>query len=729
MPLSFSSNGTARFNAVSVVDWDNITGIPEVLSNLADLPNDLAPDTAGGGSLGTSALPWSDLFLESGGVINFNAGAYTVTHSTGNLAFSGAISLGGALSVTGSFGLIGVATFANYLDIGEVAAPSSPSANIARIYAKDDGAGTTRMFYKNSAGTETPLGGRVVLSTDTTYSVGAAQTYTTPQALYEYLRDSVDLAGYDAIASLTDASLTTTSDLDGPLTGGGRFILRGDTTTPNNRILTTSTADYTLEILNGATVYLEGVGFTHTGGSGAACFVRHGSTLVINDNCQFGGGAGTIDISLQNDSSLIRAASYRISGTRTRHISGSSNSNVSSINNITTTLVSTPVWSDAFAYSHASARLCFQSGETFSGSATGSRFLLEQGGHIFTGGAGLTLLPGSTAGTLDGTSSYDGMFGAALHSSNVTYALPAGPTGTMAHFANADATNTVVLVDTFAANAVIGGRRAQGTAASPTAISASNQLLAAFGGYGRDDLGYSAGAQGDVSVFSDGAWTSTDRRTHLRFRATPASSTTLTEAFRVTGVGAFASLDGSAAAPSFGFLTQPATGVYYSANTFNISTQGVLRASFSSAGPVFSVPVAPASGGVGVTGGAVCIGFAGPLDMNVTTDQAMTITLPSGFTRYRIFQINVYEPSISLTTAAGGIYTTASKAGTQLVASSQTYSALTATGPDAAGSNLILTATNINNIFLSDTTLFFSLTTPQGSAATARISVAIIPLP
>jgi len=715
-PASSTDNAIARF--------DLATG--KVLQNSGVLISDanaVTPASNDGGALGTTALAWSDVFFASGAVLNFNSGNYTVTHSPGTLTFSGAVAVGGNLSLTGTL------TQLSYTDFAEIAAPSNPSANIARLYAKDDGAGVTRMYFKNSAGTETVVGGRIALIADTTYNVGSAQTYTTPQALYEYIRDNVDTAGYDVIAQLTDASLTTTSDIDGPLTGGGRFRILGDTTTPNNRILTTSTAEYTLEILNGATVYIEGVGFTHTGGSGAACFVRHGSTLVINGNCEFGGGAGTIDITLQNDSSLIRAASYRISGTRTRHISGSSNSNLSSINNITTTNVSTPVWSEAFAYAHASARLCFQSGETFSGSATGPRFLLEQGGHIFTGGAGLSFLPGSTAGTLDGSSSYDGILGSLIASGNVTYALPAGPTGTIAQFASADSTNTVAIVDAFAATPVVGGRRAQGTAASPSTLNAANLPIVVFGAYGRDDVGYSSGAQADVSMFSNEAWTSSARGTHLRLRATPNGSTTLTEILRITGTGTLWALDGSASAPSAAFSTQTNTGVYYSSNTFNIATQGVLRASVSSAGLVLSVPLAPASGGTGVASAAQYLAASATLDMNVTTDQALTISLPSGYTRYKINQILVYEPSISLTTAAGGIYTASAKGGVQVVASSQTYSGLTTTGPDTLGSAFVIPGTNYNTIFLADTTLFFSLTTPQGAAATAKIVLYVMPVP
>jgi hypothetical protein len=76
---------------------------------------------------------------------------------------------------------------------------------------------------------------------------------------------------------------------------------------------------------------------------------------------------------------------------------------------------------------------------------------------------------------------------------------------------------------------------------------------------------------------------------------------------------------------------------------------------------------------------------------------------------------------LSLTTAVGGIYPAVSKGGTAVVANSQAYSGLTAatkfvdltiaSGYTSGGD--ILTVKN----------LFLSLTTPQGSAATADVYV------
>lgn len=60
----------------------------------------LEPDVNDGVALGTATLSFSDLFLASGGVVNFNNGNYTLTHSTGLLTASGAFSVGTSNAIT-----------------------------------------------------------------------------------------------------------------------------------------------------------------------------------------------------------------------------------------------------------------------------------------------------------------------------------------------------------------------------------------------------------------------------------------------------------------------------------------------------------------------------------------------------------------------------------------------------------------------------------------------------
>jgi hypothetical protein len=89
-----TSTGSITVNA-----WDN-SNISFQLNNTNALfldsssvqfSENAVPSTNDGASLGTTILMWSDLFLASAGVINFNNGDMTLTHSAGALTSSGRV--------------------------------------------------------------------------------------------------------------------------------------------------------------------------------------------------------------------------------------------------------------------------------------------------------------------------------------------------------------------------------------------------------------------------------------------------------------------------------------------------------------------------------------------------------------------------------------------------------------------------------------------------------------
>lgn len=101
-------------------------------------------------------------------------------------------------------------------------------------------------------------------------------------------------------------------------------------------------------------------------------------------------------------------------------------------------------------------------------------------------------------------------------------------------------------------------------------------------------------------------------------------------------------------------------------------------------------------------------------NMNVTTDQPFVLTNWSALNPFRIMKITAKNASISLTTAAGGVYPAASKGGTAIVANSQAYSSLS-----ASTIALDLTLATGTTVYAKGGTPILSLTTPQGAAATA----------
>jgi hypothetical protein len=103
-------------------------------------------------------------------------------------------------------------------------------------------------------------------------------------------------------------------------------------------------------------------------------------------------------------------------------------------------------------------------------------------------------------------------------------------------------------------------------------------------------------------------------------------------------------------------------------------------------------------------------------NMNATTDQPF-LWLAAPATSYRVTKITCTNASTSLTTAAGGVYTQASKAGTPMVAATQVYTALTGS---TLAVDLTLAATPAATFYSSSANPpILSLTTAQGAAATA----------
>lgn len=90
-PTSTTEDGSITFAVVAA----------GTVTNKAKLTKtELAPSANDGLALGTGALSFADLFLASGGVINFNNGNATITHSAALLTFNTAITVGTSNSIT-----------------------------------------------------------------------------------------------------------------------------------------------------------------------------------------------------------------------------------------------------------------------------------------------------------------------------------------------------------------------------------------------------------------------------------------------------------------------------------------------------------------------------------------------------------------------------------------------------------------------------------------------------
>lgn len=122
-------------------------------------------------------------------------------------------------------------------------------------------------------------------------------------------------------------------------------------------------------------------------------------------------------------------------------------------------------------------------------------------------------------------------------SSNTSTSFGAISSSNLAHFAAADGVATRILLDAYGTNGSYDFRRANGTAAVPSALALGNTMMQIQGlGYG--STGYvTASARVRIRGISAEAWTDAAQGTHLTFHTTPVGSATLTEQMRITSEG------------------------------------------------------------------------------------------------------------------------------------------------------------------------------------------------
>lgn len=139
-----------------------------------------------------------------------------------------------------------------------------------------------------------------------------------------------------------------------------------------------------------------------------------------------------------------------------------------------------------------------------------------------------------------------------------------------------------------------------------------------------------------------------------------------------------------------------------------------------------SVPIANAAPGFMVVGHITGVNFN-----SGNTDNTISISLPTGYTRYTNPFIVISNPSTVITTATFGVFTAAGAGGTAVVTSG-TATALSSASDGVSGNTQAPTVNNglTTSFSLSGfPSLFFRVQTAQGSAATADVTVYARPVP
>ena len=111
--------------------------------------------------------------------------------------------------------------------------------------------------------------------------------------------------------------------------------------------------------------------------------------------------------------------------------------------------------------------------------------------------------------------------------------VPSGtlPTGTDLYVVGADSGQTRITQDSFASYVAFTGRRADGTAASPSAVQ-SGEVISQFTGRGYGASQWAAASTGLLQIQAEGNFTNTSNPTSVSILTTPSASVTAVEAFR-----------------------------------------------------------------------------------------------------------------------------------------------------------------------------------------------------
>ena len=231
---------------------------------------------------------------------------------------------------------------------------------------------------------------------------GAA--FRTIQRAWDLLALTYDGGGYQAYINLADGTYDRGLYTVYPMVGFQAVNVVGNNTTPSNVFINVVNSPGLSFSLPGVpAAYISGVKIAASGTAGPSTLADQGYGIVARDimlvdfkNVEF--GACSIDHMWAGRGGCINISGpYKISGGAQIHYACGNGGIIFASNINTVTLIGTPAFSAAFAYPNIFGNLQI-AGTTFSGTATGTKYIIGVLSSLNTGGIGASHLPG-TPGT------------------------------------------------------------------------------------------------------------------------------------------------------------------------------------------------------------------------------------------------------------------------------------------------------------------------------------------
>lgn len=217
--------------------------------------------------------------------------------------------------------------------------------------------------------------------------------FLTIQKAVDVVCGTLDIGINAVTIQLADGTYTAGAIVN-PTVGTGVFTIKGNTGTPANTVIITSTTAC-IKATNGAVVTVIDLKLTSAGSYG----VQTDKMSILNyGNIDF--GACVMHIYANTTSQIWAISNYKISGSAAFHWLADFGALLLCYGK-TITLTGTPAFGNSFAKS-AFLSTVYVAGNTYSGSATGKRYYSTSGSIISSD----TTLPGSISGTVDGGGQY-----------------------------------------------------------------------------------------------------------------------------------------------------------------------------------------------------------------------------------------------------------------------------------------------------------------------------------
>lgn len=209
--------------------------------------------------------------------------------------------------------------------------------------------------------------------------------------------------GFDITINVVAGTYTGANTFK-PFVGSGKIIIQGASLDLTSTLISTTSADcFTSQYGHRGVYQLQYMKLqTTTGGAGINCA---GASRTLFGNLSFG-AIVTNQIWAQNGAVIECIANYTISGGGGRHFfSSGTGSSILFTSSVTVTLTGTPAFSNQFALANVGGWMLVHT-ITFSGSATGTRYIAQYSAFIYTNGGGASYLPGNVAGSTNNGGAY-----------------------------------------------------------------------------------------------------------------------------------------------------------------------------------------------------------------------------------------------------------------------------------------------------------------------------------